>query len=175
MIYEPREDSYLLAGEVEKRARGRVLDMGTGSGFQALAAEKSNSVTSVTAADIDPEVVRFVSSMRINAVQSDLFENIDGEYDFIIFNPPYLPTDPRDRVPAIDGGPTGREVLDKFLDECPAYLTEGGGALFVQSSITGIKKTEKRLEELGFEYEIIARQKIPWEELVVFSCQLKKS
>lgn len=174
MIYEPQEDSYLLAGEVKKRARGRVLDMGAGSGVQALAAEGNKSVFSVTAVDIDPEVVNFIRSMRINVIQSDLFENVEDEYDFIIFNPPYLPDDPMDKAIALNGGPTGREILHRFLEECPNYLCESGEILFAQSSITGIPETEKKLGELGFDYEIVARQKVPWEELVVFSCRLRK-
>ncbi|MCD6414433.1 MAG: methyltransferase [Candidatus Diapherotrites archaeon] len=173
MVYEPREDSYLLAEEVKRRAWGKVLDMGTGSGVQALAAEKSPRVTDILAADVDEEAVNFVSSMRINAVQSNLFENIEGRFDFIIFNPPYLPNHPMDDVVAIDGGPTGREVLDKFLDECKEYLSEQGEIIFVQSTITGIEQTKKKLDELGFDYEIAAKQKIPWEELVVFHCRLK--
>lgn len=174
MIYEPREDSFLLAEEVKKRAWGRVLDMGTGSGIQALAAERSPRVTDILAVDIDREAVEFVRSMRINAVQSDLFENVEGEFDFIIFNPPYLPNHPLDNVVAIDGGPTGREVLDRFLEECREYLSEQGEIIFVQSTITGIEETKKKLEELGFEYEIVAKQKIPWEELVVFHCRLRR-
>ncbi|MCD4739905.1 methyltransferase [archaeon] len=174
MIYEPQEDSYLLAGEVGKRARGRVLDMGTGSGIQALTAEKSKGVNSVTVVDMDTEVISFVSSMRFEVIESNLFENVLDKYDFIIFNPPYLPNEPRDPQPCLDGGLTGREILDKFLENCSMHLEENGEILFVQSSLTDIKKTEKKLEELGFEYEIVAEQKIPWEKLAVFSCRLKK-
>ena len=142
MIYEPQEDSYLLAGEVGKRARGKVLDMGTGSGIQALTAEKNKGVNSVTVADVDTEVLSFVSSMHFEVIETNLFENIYEKYDFIIFNPPYLPDNPKDPQPSLDGGPTGREMLDQFLEDAPTYLNKGGEILFVQSSITGIEETE---------------------------------
>ena len=40
-IYQPAEDSYLINQFVKQYAIGRVLDMGTGSGIQALTAIKS--------------------------------------------------------------------------------------------------------------------------------------
>ena len=57
MIYEPREDSELLAKYVKKYAFGGVLDMGTGSGIQALTAAKKKKVKSVLAADIQANVI----------------------------------------------------------------------------------------------------------------------
>jgi release factor glutamine methyltransferase len=174
MVYEPREDSFLLEEHVQKRARGRVLDMGTGSGVQAVAVGKNPSVTEIIATDIDAEAVEFVKSMGIKALKSNLFEKINGKFDFIMFNPPYLPDHPKVKDVALDGGPTGRELLDEFLEQAPEFLKEDGEIIFVQSSVTGIPETKKKLEELGFENSIIARQKIPWEELVVFSCRLKQ-
>src|SRR3989338_1304496 len=95
MIYEPREDSVLLKKWVKKLVKGKVLDMGTGSGVQALAAlEKTKDVL---AADINPECVEYVKKKGVNALQSDLFSNITEKFDWIIFNPPYLPEDLRTR------------------------------------------------------------------------------
>ena len=51
MIYEPAEDSHLLAEAVKKFAHGRVLDMGTGSGIQAITAAKSRKVKIRVAAE----------------------------------------------------------------------------------------------------------------------------
>lgn len=172
MVYQPREDSYLLVGEVEKRARGRVLDMGTGTGVQSLAALQKTSVNSVTSVDKDPSAVKFVKKMGLDCLESDLFENVEGKFDFIVFNPPYLPDDPKVKDIALDGGPNGNDLLFRFLEQCPEYLNDNGEVLFVQSSITGLDKTEEKLSDLGFQYSIVARQKIPWEELVVFSCKL---
>ena len=57
MIYEPREDSFLMEKAVKKYAYGKVLDMGTGSGIQAIAAAKNKNVKSITAVDINKEAV----------------------------------------------------------------------------------------------------------------------
>ena len=168
MPYEPREDSFLLEGQVKKHAKGRVLDMGTGSGIQAMAAHKQGA--DVVATDINSQCAQGLPK-DIPFIQSDLFSNIEGKYDTIIFNPPYLPDETG--VLAEDGGPTGRELLDRFLIEAKAYLAPQGQLLFVQSSITGTNKTKQRLLELGYEWEILSRQRIFFEELVVFRAWLR--
>ncbi|MBI4439449.1 methyltransferase, partial [Candidatus Woesearchaeota archaeon] len=62
MIYEPAEDSYLLAEAVKKFATGRVLDMGTGSGIQAITAAKSRKIKSIVAADISQEALKYATA-----------------------------------------------------------------------------------------------------------------
>jgi len=166
MVYEPAEDSLLLESAVKRYARGAVLDMGTGSGVQALAARAKG--LGVLAADIDPAAVAAAKALGIDAVRSDMFESVPGKFDTIIFNPPYLPDEPAAPEACLDGGPTGRELLDRFLGEAPARLTRGGQVLFVQSTITGVEATERRLRALGFAFEVVGRQKVAWEELVAF-------
>ena len=56
-IYQPAEDSYLLQKFVRRFATGRVIDMGTGSGIQALTAIEVPSVREVVAVDINPKAV----------------------------------------------------------------------------------------------------------------------
>ena len=96
-IYKPREDSELLAKYVKKYAFGNILDMGTGSGIQALTAAKNKKVRSVLAADIQEEVIDYnkenIKNKKIKFIVSDLFSNIKGKFETIIFNPPYLPED----------------------------------------------------------------------------------
>jgi release factor glutamine methyltransferase len=142
--------------------------MGTGSGIQAKAAKSKG--LNVTAVDINPHCMQSLPK-DIRFIQSDLFSNIDGEYDTIIFNPPYLPDEIGEL--ALDGGPTGREILDKFLSDAKAYLAPRGQLLFIQSSITGTDKTKQHLVELGYEWEILSSQRIFFEELVVFRAWLR--
>ncbi len=82
-IYEPQEDSFLLEKQVKKYALGRVLDLGTGSGIQALAAAKNKLVWEVVAVDINPDAVNFVGerannseSKKIRTLVSDLFSKV---------------------------------------------------------------------------------------------------
>jgi release factor glutamine methyltransferase len=103
-VYEPREDSQLLATQVRLYARGRVLDMGTGSGIQALAAKENKTVTDVLAVDVNKAAVDRVAKLGIAAKKSDMFKELKGEvFDTIICNPPYLPDEEKDHDPALYG------------------------------------------------------------------------
>ena len=88
MIYAPSDDSFLILEQVKKYAKGKVLDMCTGSGILAKAAlEKTKDVTAV---DIKEKAVNHCKKNKINVIKSDLFHKVEGKFDLIIFNPPYL-------------------------------------------------------------------------------------
>ena len=181
-LYEPREDSFLLERNVEKFAFGKVLDMGTGTGIQAIAAAKNKKVSSVIAADINKEAVLYVlgicvsKGMPITVTQSDLFENIEEKFDTIIFNPPYLPNEceedsessynPKDK--ALDGGKQGYELTEKFLIQAKAHLTKGGQILLLFSSLTNKDIVDTILKREGYSFEQIDSMKLDFEELYVY-------
>ena len=111
IMYSPQEDSHMLLEQVKKYAKGKVLDMGTGSAIQALAASEKNEVESVLAVDIDKKVIselrKTVKNKKIKFIVSDLFSGVFEKYDTIIFNAPYLPREEIDekiKDPALYGG-----------------------------------------------------------------------
>lgn len=170
-IYEPHDDSFLLEEQVKKFASGSVLDVGTGSGIQAIAAK--NKGCTVLAVDININAVSLVESKGLDARQSDLFQNVSEKFDFIIFNPPYLPEEEKDENVALYSANAGRETLDSFLGECSKHLNERGRVLFLQSSITGEQETKDILKRLGFNFKVVARKRIFMEELMVFLAWLR--
>lgn len=176
-IYEPAEDSELLANVVVDKASGRVLDMGTGSGIQAFTAAKSLIVKQVTAVDINPLAVEHVKSLvlekklkRFNIIQSDLFSNVDGLFETIIFNPPYLPQDYFEdgRVavsdPALYGGKKGYETIVRFLNTAPAYLSREGKILLLFSSLSGKTQVEEAIEKNMLQFVQLVESKQPMME-----------
>lgn len=173
MIYEPAEDTYLLAEAVKKYVKGKVLDMGTGSGYLAvLAAKKAKHVLAV---DIDREAISFCKKKynlkNIAWQQSDLFSRIKGKFDTIIFNPPYLPYDrrePKESQRVTTGGKHGYEILVRFLKECPAYLTRTGKILVVFSSLTNQQKIDLAIMESMLTKNVVLTKNIPHETIFVY-------
>lgn len=180
-IYSPMEDSQLLAAAVEKYAYGNVLDMGTGSGIQAITAAKKKEVKSVVAADINSEALKFAEAAAVKEgvngkvmfVKSDLFSNIKGVFDTIIFNPPYLPQDKGIVDEAIYGGRKGYETLQRFISSCRDYLKEDGIILIVFSSRTNKQKVDEAIERSCLEFEELGQKRIFFETL--YACAIRKS
>jgi release factor glutamine methyltransferase len=165
-VYEPREDSDLLARFVRMLARGKVLDMGTGSGVQAFAAIENSKVKEVVAADINPLAVEYVKNRisvvrnenpragKITVLKSNMFDAINQErFDTIICNPPYLPDEEKDHDPALYGGTEGYEWSVKFLHEAQQHLAPNGQILFLFSSLTNKDRIDLELKSLGYLHE----------------------
>ena len=169
-MYEPLEDSFLLEEAVSKYADGKVLDLGTGSGIQGIAAAIKGCT--VTFSDIDE---RALSCAKANAaangvggdfIKSDMFESITGRFDTMIFNPPYLVSDAETELvgkdASLEGGPSGRELIDRFMDGYQAHIASGGTVLLLESSIDGYERDAK-IDGAT----IVGRKKFFFEELVV--------
>jgi len=178
-VYPPAEDSFLLAKHV-RGLRGRVLDMGTGSGIQALTNAKVNPANEVIGVDINPGAVKCAANnAKANRIKnarflvSDLFDEVSGVFDGIIFNPPYLPeSEPasdlgKDAEIALSGGRTGQEISDRFIEEAGRFLKKGGQALLVQSSINDEGRTLALLKEKGYAAKVIDKESFFFEKIFV--------
>ncbi len=146
-VLVPRQDTEILVEEAVKRlGRGqKVLDMCTGSGCILLSILKFMPDCQGTGVDISEaalEVAR-MNGKRLNipAVfsKSDLFEQIDGYYDMIVSNPPYIPTSVIgsledevrrfDPALALDGGEDGLDFYRRLIGASRDYLSPGGWLL----------------------------------------------
>ncbi|VVB76124.1 Release factor glutamine methyltransferase [Candidatus Tiddalikarchaeum anstoanum] len=164
MVYEASEDSFLLQKWVERLCPGKsVLDMGTGTGIQAVAAAKSGA-RRVVGLDIDKNAIEQASiaaklkGVNVDFRVSDLFSGLfEGEtFDIIIFNPPYLPADERLQGDIdLTGGETGNELTIRFLKEAKKFLTRSGFLLVICSSISNPFGTFNEAKNMGYEYEIL--------------------
>ncbi|MCX6706695.1 MAG: methyltransferase [Candidatus Woesearchaeota archaeon] len=177
ILYQPREDSYLLAKYVKEHAFGKVLEIGTGSGIQAITAAKQKRVKSVLAVDIQKAVVEhcknMIRSKKISFRQSDLFENVSGKFDTIIFNPPYLPEDIRIKDITVEGGKKGYETVEKFLDSANGHINPDGIILLLFSSLTKKDKVNSFIANNLLEFKELEMQSFFMEELYAYL--IKKS
>lgn len=178
-VYEPGEDTFLLAENLNVQKNDIVLDLGTGCGILAvLAAEKAKNVLAV---DINPYAIKCAKkNAQINGVKNriefrsgDLFQPItaDESFSLIIFNAPYLPSEPFEKRSWIGkawaGGVNGRKIIDRFIIDAPKHLTDRGRILFVQSSLSNIKKTLSKFSKANLAAEVNAWVKVPFETLVL--------
>jgi release factor glutamine methyltransferase len=177
-VYSPDADTYLLldAARLEVKPGDRVLEVGTGSGL--IAAELAG-MTGVVATDINPHATLCARKKGVEVVQSDLFCGIRNSFDLILFNPPYLPTQPEERINdwlehALDGGETGRVVIERFSEQVGSVLAPGGRILLLISSLTGLPEVRDLFFRAGFISEIELRKKIEDETLYVLKIIRKK-
>jgi len=170
-IYSPAEDSWLLEEAILKEnLKGKnCLDMGTGSGIQSRAMMKAGA-KKVTAVDINPEALERLKTQFVGqnfeAIRSDLFNNVKGKFDFIAFNPPYVPSEGI-KWKDTDGGKKGRAVIDVFIKEFPKVLVGGGVLLLLVSSHNNEKEIIELLNKKGFVSQIILEKKLFFEKLFV--------
>ncbi len=179
-VYKPAEDTFLLAENLEINENERVLELGTGCGILSILSAKEKA--EVVATDINQTTLECARGNakihevedRIDFRKGNLFETVRGEeFDTIIFNPPYLPVHPSESSgteleKAWDGGPDGREIIDRFLEEVEKYLKHGGRLLMLQSSLSGVEETLEKLEE-KFEVKT-KKKKFFFEEIYLFIC-----
>ena len=179
MVYEPADDTFLLAKHLVLRRGEKVLDMGTGCGLLAvIAAEKASQVVAV---DINPQAITCAEeNAKTNGVGEqvetrlgDLFEAIKASerFDSILFNPPYLPVEESKEKTWIEkawsGGSTGRLIIDRFIDDAPAYLSKGGCILLVQSSLSSVAKTLEKLTQHNLQVSIVNELRLFFEKIVL--------
>ena len=165
-VYQPAEDTFLLirAALAEVKPEDSVIEIGTGSGAVAGAVQKVAPKT--LGVDINPHAVSHAREVNgVDAIRSDLFSAVCGKFDLILFNAPYLPTLPEERIDdwleyALDGGVSGRDVIERFLPDAVSHLTDSGRILLLISSLTGLSETIALCEACGCSAEVCAEEEV---------------
>ena len=170
-MYQPAEDSFLLlhAARQEITPHDRVLEVGVGSGYVS---SRLPPCAMVVATDINPHAAGIAKEAGVRIVRTDLAAGLCRVFDLILFNPPYLPTGPGERIDdwleyALDGGPDGRDVIARFLQEIPAVLVPGGRVLLLISSLTGVLETREMIGLAGWDSSIAAQEMVEGGETLI--------
>ena len=176
-VYSPSDDTFLMLDALAKiPIEGKkVLDVGTGSGILSLFCAARGA--HVTATDVNELCLQTAQKaagalgLSIRAILSDMFSNVRGQFNLIIFNPPYLPSSTvEDRT--VDGGPDGTALSKRFLRSLADHLERDGTALLLVSSLND----SASLFSAGipeFQYEVTAKRSLFFEELQVLSVRFR--
>ena len=143
----PRQDTELMVetaiSMIQKRGYQSCLDLCTGSGCIAVSIAKHAQIP-VTASDISVDALELaqenaaLNEVRVTFLESDLFDQIDGKFDQICCNPPYLSKEDMEHLQkevsfepslALYGGADGLDYYRRIAKEYQAHLNAGGALL----------------------------------------------
>lgn len=145
----------------------RGLEIGSGSGIISISLLKNLPYLTMTAVDLSDSAVELTAKNavelsvydRIDVIKSDIYEKIDGLYDFIISNPPYIRTDDIQRldrkirehepVMALDGKKDGLYFYKKIIEGAKDYLSKNG-MVFFEIGFDQAKDVSEILQKNGF-------------------------
>lgn len=173
----PRQDTEILAEEAMKELHDgmEVLDLCTGTGCILISLLYYSNNCRGVGADISEEALKIAednaegllgsrtvcgdSERQVRFVRSDLFENVDGQFDMIVSNPPYIQSEVIDTLmpevreheprQALDGGRDGLLFYRRILAEVPRYLRRGG-TLFFEIGFDQGESVSHLMEKSGF-------------------------
>lgn len=167
-VLVPRQDTEVLVESALEVLRPgmKVLDMCTGSGciLISLLKHSENRITGL-GVDISEEALQIAKKNRdkigvqAELIQSDLFENVSGQYDIIVSNPPYIRTavieELKDEVKfhdpflALDGKEDGLYFYRKIVEKSREFLNRGGKLYFEIGHDQG-EVVKNLMEQAGF-------------------------
>ncbi|MFI3128628.1 MAG: peptide chain release factor N(5)-glutamine methyltransferase [Bacillota bacterium] len=167
----PRPETELLCETVASEVGDNektVLDIGTGSGVIAVTVAKMSSAK-ITASDISNSAIAVAkgnaekNEAEVEFILSDVFENIQGKFDIIVSNPPYIAESEKKTLTkevlsephtALFAGDGGLAIYKKIIEGAKDHLTENG-KLYFEIGYTQGKAICEILEQHGFKGEIL--------------------
>ncbi|MDU9027701.1 methyltransferase [Pseudomonas mediterranea] len=132
----------------------RAVDIGCGAGVGAIVIARARREAQVLALDINPLALRLsavnaalaeVGNLEI--AHSDLLQNVDGQFDLIVANPPYM-ADPAERAYRDGGGALGAGLSLRIVEQALPRLTPGG-SLVLYTGVAMVDGRDPFLEALG--------------------------
>lgn len=144
----PRQDTEILAEEVLRNLHNgmAVLDMCTGSGCILLSLLQYSNDCVGTGADISEKALAVAKKNAVRLqkeavfLQSNLFERVEGKFDIIVSNPPYIPSGviptlmeevrAHEPLQALDGKEDGLYFYREIVRQAGAHLYRGGQIFF---------------------------------------------
>ncbi|MFZ3056511.1 MAG: peptide chain release factor N(5)-glutamine methyltransferase, partial [Smithella sp.] len=177
----PRPDTEVIVEETLEICRKldsseiNILDIGTGSGAIALTLATEISNARIVATDISAAALALAKKNacalkldnKIDFCQGNLFEPVEGVFDIIVCNPPYISAQDYDDLPAgvkdyepsiaLLAGKSGLEFYEKLIYQAAEFLQKNGW-LLMEIGAKQENEVQEIIEESGF-YDSIEMRK----------------
>ena len=182
-VLVPRFDTEILVEEVMKHLHDgfSILDMCTGSGCILLSLLHYSNDCIGVGVDVSEAALAVAKEnceklgLTASFLQSDLFEKVEGTYDIIVSNPPYIRSDViptlmeevkgHEPMLALDGREDGLYFYRKIADECPNYLCRGG-MLFFEIGYDQGETVSGLMKEKGFKEVCVIKDYVGLDRVV---------
>lgn len=203
----PQPDTEILVEEVidiaKQKEKTKILDLCTGSGAIGISIAKNIKNCEIILSDIStyaldvasknsekivgvsiarPEIdERKNKNYKIKIIQSDLFENIQGKFDIIVSNPPYIKSDvittldkevQNEPILALDGGTDGLDIYRKIIEQAYEYLNQDG-YLCLEIGYDQKEEVIKLIEQTNEYQEIYSKKDLAGNDRIVV-CKKEK-
>ncbi len=182
----PRFDTEILVDEVVKYVGDdylKVLDMCTGSGCIAITISDMCDNATVLASDISKDAIEVakenntLNQTDVSFVESDLFENVEGLFDVIVSNPPYIKTEEIDNLMeevkvydphlALDGGESGLDFYRRIIKDSKDYL-KNDGMIFFEIGFDQAEEVSDILKDNGY-IDIVVKKDLAMNDRVIYA------
>lgn len=191
-VLVPRQDTETLVEEVLRNLHDgmRILDLCTGSGCILLSLLHYSNDCEGVGTDLSAEALavarenagRLLPDAKVSLLQGDLFEPVEGRFEIIVSNPPYIETDVietlspevRDHEPrmALDGGADGLMFYRRILEQAEQYLVTDG-MLFFEIGYNQGEAVSSLMRDKGF-YEVEVVKDLAGLDRVVYGTFIRK-
>ena len=186
-----------LQGDPDKNIK--ILDLCTGSGAIGLSIVKNIENCEVTLSDISTDALKVAiqnynnivgaddpvcpQNKKTKIIQSDLFENIQGKFDIIVSNPPYIKSDviktldeevQNEPILALDGGTDGLDIYKKIIKQAYKFLNKDG-YLCLEIGYDQKEEVIKLIEETNQYKDIYSKKDLAGNDRVIICKNCQKS
>ncbi|MBR4965992.1 MAG: peptide chain release factor N(5)-glutamine methyltransferase [Lachnospiraceae bacterium] len=186
----PRQDTETLVEEVLLYLHDgmHILDVCTGSGCILLSLLKYSNDCVGVGCDLNSDAVTLAQrnaealGLEVCFVQSDLFEAVEGKFDIIVSNPPYIETNVIETLDtvvkgyephtALDGGADGLDFYRRLVTEAKPYLRKEG-MIFFEIGYNQAESVSQLLAEAGY-IEVTVKKDLAGLDRVVYATYMEE-
>ncbi len=185
-VYDPAEDSFLLAENVTVQPNHKVLEVGSGSGYVSLYLAQKFPLAEYFCLDVNFSAAitthqnALRNKMNLHVYSSNIFtamlsrDNFKQFFDIVIFNSPYLPyADEGMLEKAWSGGRDGLEVIIPFMENLSKVLKSTGVVYLVVSTKTNLSKLIELFNSNNYLYKLLDKVSEGKEEIILYQLTMQ--